>query len=758
MMKTPVPQKTLSSPRLSLATAGLLSLLACSGPALSADRAWNNTGTDFNAAGSWTGGVPTSADRGLFNAAAVTQPNLSASLTLQGLSFTASGYTLTSSGIGTQLTLTNTGVSTSNSALNTSAGTTNIINAPIVLGAAAGVTQTFTNAGNLTFNGVISSANAIAGLNLAGAGTYTFNVANTYSGTTTQSSFSRMIVNHAGAFSTGTLRLASANAGIEAGINLTGANQIANNLEIAGTNWFLYDSGANAIQFGGDVSLDGGARLLRAQISAGAAFDGVISNDGGAGFSIQTENNSVVTLNGVNTYTGNTTHFGSNGAVSVSNIGNAGAAGNLGRGTAINLGSASTAGRLIYTGAGENTSKVLNLNGTTGSVTIEQAGTGLLNFTANTTATGLGNKTLNLLGSTSGTGQISGAVVDSVGFATAVTKDGTGTWILSGANTYTGITTLNAGVLQATDGAGLSSNSVLRLRGGVLQSNGTFNRTLGNAAGNVNWSTGSGGGFAARGGDLILNLNGGTGSVAWGTGATNIGGTELIFGSSSADGMVDLQNAVNLGGVARSVRVNDNASSENDFARMSGALSGAGGGIIKEGAGVLELTGDNSYGGTTTVNVGTLIAAHNKAVGNTSLLTVSGGTFDVRGTTAGTVTLGVAAAFSLTSGDIKLQLGTTFDQIVSSGAGAFTITGGTFELDVTGIGFDYNDTYQVLSGFGGVNTVSNLAFTGYDTTNYVASLDSTGLLSFNVIPEPTATVLLIGGMTVLVLVRRKRQY
>src|SRR5262249_45756 len=66
-------------------------------------------------------------------------------------------------------------------------------------------------------------------------------------------------------------------------------------------------------------------------------------------------------------------------------------------------------------------------------------------FTSNFAATGAGNKTFTLAGSASG--EIQGAIVNSAGFTTAVTKSGTGTWTLSGTSSYTGITTISAGVL-----------------------------------------------------------------------------------------------------------------------------------------------------------------------------------------------------------------------------------------------------------------------------------------------------------------------
>ncbi|NQX02258.1 autotransporter-associated beta strand repeat-containing protein, partial [bacterium] len=86
--------------------------------------------------------------------------------------------------------------------------------------------------------------------------------------------------------------------------------------------------------------------------------------------------------------------------------------------------------------------------GTLGNGGLEQsAASGLLKFTSDLTATGLGNKTFILQGSSAGTGEFAGKIVDSTGFATSLAKYGTGTWTLSGANTYTGATNVAAGTL-----------------------------------------------------------------------------------------------------------------------------------------------------------------------------------------------------------------------------------------------------------------------------------------------------------------------
>ena len=163
-----------------------VSLLGSSAHA--ANKTWNNTGTDVNATGSWTGGVPGTGDTAVFSTAKVTNPNLSASLTIQELNFSttsSSGYDLTSSSTSIKLTLTNTGTGMTSAINSANTSSTNTIDCPIVLRAANGTTQTFTQAsgGTLVINGVISSTNTVT-LSLDGTGTFTLSGANTYSGGT----------------------------------------------------------------------------------------------------------------------------------------------------------------------------------------------------------------------------------------------------------------------------------------------------------------------------------------------------------------------------------------------------------------------------------------------------------------------------------------------------------------------------------------------------------------------------------------------
>jgi hypothetical protein len=115
----------------------------------------------FNTATNWSGGIPGPNDTARFNSAEGAQPNLSASLTINNLDFAAPaiGYDLTSSNTGIKLTLMRTGNGGASAidAVNTSG--TNIIDAPLILRAAANQTQTFTQAtgGTLIVNGVIQA-------------------------------------------------------------------------------------------------------------------------------------------------------------------------------------------------------------------------------------------------------------------------------------------------------------------------------------------------------------------------------------------------------------------------------------------------------------------------------------------------------------------------------------------------------------------------------------------------------------------------
>ena len=297
-----------------------------------------------------------------------------------------------------------------------------------------------------------------------------------------------------------------------------------------------------------------------------------------------------------------------------------------------------------------------------------------------------------------------------------LTKSGSGTLVLNGANTYSGTTMISAGLLRAIDGVGLPTGSNLMLAGGVLESSGTFNRTLGTAAGQVRWT--AGGGFAAQGGNLVVQLNGNTNTITWGSGSFVPSTFSLAFGSVTADALVELQNAIDLGGGTRTVNVADNSGTTTDAAQLSGVLSN--GALIKVGSGTLVLSGANTYSFSTTISAGTLrLSGGDNRLLNTGNILVSGGTLDLsttnqfaatvqlsNGTITGLGTL-TATAYDLRNGTITSTLA-GINGVAKTGTGTVILGGANTYSGVTTISAG---TLRAADGVG-LPTASNLTLAG----------------------------------------------
>jgi autotransporter-associated beta strand protein len=265
----------------------------------------------------------------------------------------------------------------------------------------------------------------------------------------------------------------------------------------------------------------------------------------------------------------------------------------------------------------------------------------------------------------------------------AVTKAGASTLTLTGANSYSGSTTIAAGTLALANGgriAGaivndgifdISATTGAEVVVGGLAGSGAVTlgtRTLGvNAAGGLFSGNVSGtGGLRLAGGTQIL-----TGTAGHSGGTTITAGT-LQLGDGGTSGSL-LGDVVNHGTLAFN---------RADAVTFGEVISGSGA-LLKAGAGTLTLTGANSFAGATTIAAGTLALA---GAGRVTGGVVANGIFDISATTGADVAVGgLSGAGSIALGTRSLAVTGAGGSFAGSigGAGGVTLLGGSQVLTGT---------------------------------------------------------------------------
>ncbi len=245
-----------------------------------------------------------------------------------------------------------------------------------------------------------------------------------------------------------------------------------------------------------------------------------------------------------------------------------------------------------------------------------------------------------------------------------IVKSGSDELIVTGANDYSGGTTITGGTLTADHADSLGSGDIDN--SGVLQvGEGELKNTL----------------FGS--GSLVKT---GTGELTLSGDNTYSGGTTISDGTLIADHA----DSLGTGAVANSgvLQVGEG--------ELENTLSGSGS-LVKTGTGELTLGGDNSYSGDTTIADGTLIAANVNALGsgdidNSGTLTLdANGAFELANiTTHSGATTALAAGSTLDAGQLTQEDGSTLSIDLGAATDDAVITadsvtlGGT--LNVTGIG------------------------------------------------------------------------
>jgi autotransporter-associated beta strand protein len=253
--------------------------------------------------------------------------------------------------------------------------------------------------------------------------------------------------------------------------------------------------------------------------------------------------NAPLAIYGPNDYTGVTTLNG--GVTTVDTLDNGGAPTSIGAATKSAANLVLNGGTLQYYGGGASIDRSFTLGPSGGG--IDSSGAGALNLT-NTGAValiGAGPHTLVLTGTDPNNDLFALSLTDSVAGATALTKNGLGTWVLTGTNNkYSGVTTVLEGTLQAGAGGAytsLGSGSVVD--NGTLIYNSSANQTnslvtgsghVTVAAGNVvlpGNNTYSGGTTISNGASLQIGTGGSSGSLNANGSIVNNG--TIIFNSTS---------------------------------------------------------------------------------------------------------------------------------------------------------------------------------------------------------------------------------
>lgn len=110
----------------------------------------------------------------------------------------------------------------------------------------------------------------------------------------------------------------------------------------------------------------------------------------------------------------------------------------------------------------ESGTKIVSINHSTGLMTVDTATTAASGAVlGNGSASGVIDRVLTLTGSNTGANEIAGSLADAANLGKlAITKTGTGKWVLSGTNTYTGNTSVQTGTLALVGGSQASAITV----------------------------------------------------------------------------------------------------------------------------------------------------------------------------------------------------------------------------------------------------------------------------------------------------------
>jgi fibronectin-binding autotransporter adhesin len=428
----------------------------------------------------------------LGGAAALTKTSAAGTVTLTGAN-TYTGGTIVSNGTlvagatntlpSGQAVTVNGGGTLNIGAFNQSVGAVIVGNTTTSAGTISGTTGFLTATSYDLQNGTVSANLAGAGVGVTKAGintTVTLSGNSTYTGPTSMANSANSgtlvitsLANGGQPSAIGASSSAAANLSLGGGtLSYTGTGHSTDRLFSLTGNQAVSSNGTGPISFTGtgEILSNGGNLTLSGSNTGQNVFAPLLLQSNNILQLTKSGAGTWVLTNNANSFTGNMSITG--GVLSVAALANSGQPSPIGAGGDGTL--ILNGGTLRYTGTGHSTNRQVTLTGSGG---LDASGTGPVTFanTGNLAGPGTG-QTLTLTGTNTGNNTLASNIVSNV----IVTKTGAGSWRLSGANTYTGATTVSGGTLvldgnQTTTASVTVSGADAKL---VLNNNGTSNRVL----------------------------------------------------------------------------------------------------------------------------------------------------------------------------------------------------------------------------------------------------------------------------------------
>tara|TARA_B100000965_G_scaffold406433_1_gene445346 strand:+ start:3865 stop:5502 length:1638 start_codon:yes stop_codon:yes gene_type:complete len=374
-------------------------------------------------------------------------------------------------------------------------------------------------------------------------------------------------------------------------------------------------------------------------------------------------------------------------------------------------------------------------------------------FTINGTLNNNGNA-INVQGAATGNIAISG-IISGGG---SLNKFSTNTLTLSGANTYSGLTTINAGIIDVQNASALGSSAA----GTVVTNNATlelsltgFNTIAGEALSITGTGTSGQGalhndsgtniwtGNVTLTGNAEITVDSGT-ILAFSNNTINLGANTLTVDANGASGLIGTSTITGTGNFVKN--------GSNTWHFIGGSNTYTGTTTVNSGTLRLGVAGGTSVPGNIVVNGGTVLWTSNEQIANSSNMTLNSGTLNLNGAdeTLGTLTLSSTSSVNFGSGSSIL---TFADSSATSWGGSAEMWLFNWSGSDTGGGTD-----QLIFSSAGLTATQLGQIYFVNPAGFAPGVYHSKFIGSEVVPAvPEPSTIIAGGLVLLILGWRERK-